>query len=38
VPGLCDIVAVRSAGHFVQQEQPKAFNAAMLKFLDTVSW
>ena len=38
VPGLRDIVAVPGAGHFVQQEQPKAFNAAMLAFLKTISW
>jgi len=38
VPGLRDIVAIESAGHFVQQEQPEAFNAAMLAFLRTISW
>lgn len=36
VPGLVGIEAVRSAGHFVQQEQPRIFNAAMLAFLEKV--
>jgi len=38
VPGLRGIVAVLDAGHFVQQEQPRAFNAAMLAFLGTIRW
>jgi pimeloyl-ACP methyl ester carboxylesterase len=33
VPNLRDIVLVPDAGHFVQQEQPAAVNAAMAKFL-----
>lgn len=33
VPGLRGITAIPDAGHFVQQEQPGAFNAAMLAFL-----
>jgi pimeloyl-ACP methyl ester carboxylesterase len=33
VPGLRKIVAVPGAGHFAQQEQPHAFNAALLDFL-----
>jgi pimeloyl-ACP methyl ester carboxylesterase len=32
-PGLRGIQAIAGAGHFVQQEQPAAFNAAMLRFL-----
>lgn len=33
VPDLRDAVIVPDAGHFVQQEQPEAVNAALLKFL-----
>ena len=33
VPDLRDAVIVPDAGHFVQQEQPAAVNAALLKFL-----
>lgn len=33
VPGLSDIVPIEGAGHFVQQEQPGAFNAAIIPFL-----
>ncbi len=33
VPGLRGVVLVPGAGHFVQQEQPEAVNAALLKFL-----
>ena len=33
VPGLREVVLVPGAGHFVQQEQPEAVNAALLKFL-----
>ncbi|MCP1470336.1 pimeloyl-ACP methyl ester carboxylesterase [Sphingobium sp. OAS761] len=36
VPGLRGIEPIAGAGHFVQQEQPEAFNAAMLGFLDEV--
>lgn len=36
VSGLVGIEAVPGAGHFVQQEQPAAFNAAMLSFLGQV--
>ncbi|QGP80539.1 alpha/beta fold hydrolase [Sphingobium sp. CAP-1] len=36
VPGLYDIVALPDAGHFLQQEQPAAFNRAMLDFLGRV--
>jgi pimeloyl-ACP methyl ester carboxylesterase len=36
VPGLRDIVVVEGAGHLVQQEQPDAFNKALLNFLETV--
>lgn len=32
-PGLRDIKVINGAGHFVQQEQPEAFNAALLRFL-----
>jgi pimeloyl-ACP methyl ester carboxylesterase len=32
--GLADIVLVGGAGHFVQQEQPAAFNDVLLQFLD----
>jgi pimeloyl-ACP methyl ester carboxylesterase len=35
VPGLRDIVVIEGAGHMVQQEQPAAFNAALLAFLET---
>ncbi|HEY1492777.1 MAG TPA: alpha/beta hydrolase [Steroidobacteraceae bacterium] len=34
VPQLTDVVLVPGAGHFVQQEQPQAVNAALLKFLN----
>lgn len=37
VPGLRDVVIVPQAGHFVQQEQPAAVNAAILKFLRELS-
>lgn len=33
VPGLRDVIAVPHAGHLLQQEQPEAFNAALLAFL-----
>ena len=33
VPRLTDVVLVPGAGHFVQQEQPQAVNAALLRFL-----
>ncbi len=33
VPGLLGIRAIEGAGHFVQQEKPEAFNAALLEFL-----
>jgi pimeloyl-ACP methyl ester carboxylesterase len=33
VPGLREVVLVPDAGHFVQQEQPEAVNAALLRFL-----
>ena len=33
VPGLRRIMPIEGAGHFVQQEQPHAFNAAVLSFL-----
>jgi len=36
VPGLRGITAVPNAGHFVQQEQPQAFNRALLDFLAEV--
>ena len=36
VPGLRGIVELQGAGHFVQQEAPDAFNAALLGFLATV--
>lgn len=32
VPGLRGTVAIPGAGHFVQQEQPQAFNAAVIPF------
>lgn len=35
VPGLTGITAIAGAGHFVQQEQPAAFNAAMIEFFDS---
>lgn len=37
VPGLADIVTIEGAGHLVQQEAPEAFNAAVLRFLDSVA-
>ncbi len=37
VPGLRDIIAVPEAGHFVQQEQPAAFNKALLDFARVVT-
>ena len=37
VPGLRDIIAIPEAGHFVQQEQPAAFNKALLDFARTVT-
>jgi pimeloyl-ACP methyl ester carboxylesterase len=33
LPQLRDVVLVPQAGHFVQQEQPHAVNAALLRFL-----
>ena len=33
VPGLRGMKAIEGAGHFLQQEQPAAFNAALLDFL-----
>lgn len=33
VPGLRRFVEIADAGHFVQQEQPDAFNRAILRFL-----
>lgn len=33
VPDLREVVIIDRAGHFVQQEQPAAVNAALLKFL-----
>jgi pimeloyl-ACP methyl ester carboxylesterase len=33
VPGLKRIVPIEGAGHFAQQEQPEAFNAALISFL-----
>jgi len=33
VPGLRDVKAIAGAGHFLQQEQPRAFNTALLEFL-----
>ena len=33
VPGLTGIVGIDGAGHFVQQEQPAAFNRVLLDFL-----
>ncbi|ANI79735.1 alpha/beta fold hydrolase [Sphingobium sp. EP60837] len=37
VPGLRGMIAVPGAGHFVQQEQPEAFNRALIAFADTVT-
>ena len=34
VPDLRGIELIADAGHFAQQEQPEAVNAALLKFLD----
>jgi pimeloyl-ACP methyl ester carboxylesterase len=36
VPLLREVVLVPGAGHFVQQEQPQAVNAALLRFLDSL--
>jgi pimeloyl-ACP methyl ester carboxylesterase len=36
VPNLRDVVIIPGAGHFVQQEQPAAVNAAMTKFLQSL--
>ena len=36
LPGLRAITALKGAGHFLQQEQPAAFNAVLLDFLGTV--
>ncbi|WP_375196246.1 alpha/beta fold hydrolase [Sphingobium sp.] len=36
VPGLRGIEALPGAGHFLQQEQPAAFNRAMLHFLEAL--
>lgn len=36
VPGLRNMQAIQDAGHFLQQEQPEAFNAAMLRFLSEI--
>lgn len=33
VPGLRGVIAIPNAGHFVQQEAPDAFNAALIDFL-----
>jgi pimeloyl-ACP methyl ester carboxylesterase len=33
---LRGIELIPGAGHFVQQEQPEAFNRALLRFLDTL--
>lgn len=33
VPGLKGIVEIPGAGHFIQQEAPEAFNAALIDFL-----
>lgn len=35
VPGLRAITAIEGAGHLVQQEQPEAFNAALMAFLES---
>jgi pimeloyl-ACP methyl ester carboxylesterase len=32
-PGLRAVVEIADAGHFLQQEQPQAFNSALLEFL-----
>ena len=37
VPGLRNIIAIPEAGHFVQQEQPAAFNKALLDFARSVT-
>jgi len=37
VPGLVGIKRIAGAGHLVQQEQPEAFNAALLDFLAQLS-
>jgi pimeloyl-ACP methyl ester carboxylesterase len=36
VPGLRDVQVLANTGHWVQQEQPAATNAAILKFLRTL--
>lgn len=36
VPGLRAITVIDGAGHLVQQEQPEAFNAALIGFLKSV--
>lgn len=33
VSGLKSVIAIPDAGHFVQQEQPEAFNTALIEFL-----
>jgi len=33
VPGVKRVVAIDGAGHFVQQEQPQAFNAQLISFV-----
>ncbi|SNS99736.1 Pimeloyl-ACP methyl ester carboxylesterase [Sphingomonas laterariae] len=33
VPGLVDVVEIADAGHFIQQEQPDAFNRVLIDFL-----
>lgn len=33
VPGLVDVVEIEGAGHFIQQEQPAAFNRVLIDFL-----
>ena len=35
VPGLEGIVEVADAGHFIQQEQPDAFNRVLIDFLQS---
>lgn len=37
VPGLRRVVEIANAGHFLQQEQPQAFNDALLEFLAELS-
>ena len=37
VPSLGEIIALKDAGHMVQQEAPAAFNAAILPFLKELS-